>query len=124
MSEQNATPTVSNPSRFAMSQPHRQAISSSFVDVSKDIDLVFLKAVKECRYKWNSIELIQSLPASPLSDFHLHWLVKLADFKPESRSIIQHIFTSYKIECDPVILDYYNQQLHRILEENRADETN
>ena len=124
MSEQSANPTVSNPSRFAMSQPHRQAVSSSVVDVSKDIDLVFLKTVKECRYKWNSIELIQSLPDTPLSDFHLHWLAKLAEFKPESRSIIQHIFSSYKIECSPLIFDYYKQQLARILEDVREDETN
>lgn len=113
------TSTVTNPTRFVTNRSNASRssyTSEGLIDSSKDIDLVFLKAVKECRIKWNSIALIQCLPSTPLTDFHLHWLIYLADQNPESHSIIQHIFNQYKIECDPVILDYYKLKLARVCE--------
>ena len=106
--------TVSNPSRFITSRNSTEDIGFfNSKQGSDDIDILFLRAIKECMLRFQSTTIIQSIP-STLNEFHLHWLCSLAERKSESTSLIQHIFTKYTIQADPVLLHYYQSKLERI----------
>jgi hypothetical protein len=117
--------TVVNPSRFQSSytvtnvgpiQSNNIGITSpSLIDSSKDQDFQFFYAIKTCLIQYNSSSLVQSLPSSPLNDFHLYWLCSLATTKEEARGLVHHILSTYTIQVDPVIKSYYLQKMDRLL---------
>ena len=130
--------SVVNPSRFQSSHTlasvgvsqnaNRNMGPPSLVDPSRDPhrgvsyedpDFQFFYGIKNCLIQYNSASLVQCLPSSPLSDFHLYWLTSLATTKEEARGLVKHILSTYAIQVDPVIKRYYLQKIDRLL---RADE--
>ena len=121
--------SVVNPSRFQSSHTlasvgvsqnaNRNMAPPSLVDPSRDPDFQFFYGIKNCLIQYNSASLVQCLPSSPLSDFHLYWLTSLATTKEEARGLVKHILSTYAIQVDPVIKRYYLQKIDRLL---RADE--
>ena len=121
--------SVVNPSRFQSSHTlasvgvsqnaNRNMGPPSLVDPSRDPDFQFFYGIKNCLIQYNSASLVQSLPSSPLSDFHLYWLTSLATTKEEARGLVKHILSTYAMQVDPVIKRYYLQKIDRLL---RSDE--
>ena len=121
--------SVVNPSRFQSSHTlasvgvsqnaNRNMGPPSLVDPSRDPDFQFFYGIKNCLVQYNSASLVQCLPSSPLSDFHLYWLASLATTKEEARGLVKHILSTYAMQVDPVIKRYYLQKIDRLL---RSDE--
>jgi hypothetical protein len=116
--------SVVNPSRFqsshtlasvGVSQNANRNMGLSY----EDPDFQFFYGIKNCLIQYNSASLVQSLPSTPLSDFHLYWLTSLATTKEEARGLVKYILSTYAIQVDPVIKRYYLQKIDRLL---RSDE--
>lgn len=117
--------SVINPSRFQSSHttasvgigPNKNTNMTlpSLVDPSRDPDFQFFYGIKNCLVQYSSASLVQCLPQSALSDFHLYWLTSLATTKEEARGLVKHILSTYAINVDPVIKSYYLQKIDRLL---------
>jgi hypothetical protein len=117
--------SVINPSRFQSSHTlanvgvsqngNRNIGLPSIVDPSKDPDFHFFYGIKNCLIQYNSASLVQCLPTSALSDFHLYWLTSLATTKEEARGLVKHILSTYAMQVDPTIKSYYLQKIDRLL---------
>ena len=117
--------SVINPSRFQSSHtaasvgigPSKNTNTTlpSLVDPSRDPDFQFFYGIKNCLVQYSSASLVQCLPQSALSDFHLYWLTSLATTKEEARGLVKHILSTYAINVDPVIKAYYLQKIDRLL---------
>ena len=92
------------------------------MDTSRDPDVQFLRAVKECLIKYSSANLVQSLPSGALTDFHFYWLCALASTKEEARGLVKHITSTYATNLDPVIKSYYSQKIDRLLNAREDNE--
>jgi hypothetical protein len=119
--------TVPNPSRFQSSYNTVSIGSNSsrvvpmHMDMNRDADFQFLRVVKECFIHMDRAMLVQSLPSTPLTDFHLYWLISLASAKEEAQGIAKHIFSTYSINADKALVRYYSSKLDRIMGVNTED---
>jgi hypothetical protein len=122
-----ASGSVINPSRFqssytpAIGGNHNKSnipYYSSIIDITRDSDFQFLKVIKECLIHMDRSALVQCLPSTPLTDYHLYWLVNLASVREESHHIVKHIVNTYKVEADLCLKTYYKTKLARIMKED------
>jgi hypothetical protein len=108
------TGTVQNPTRFISTQTAPgYGWHMSPNDPENDPDIYFLRMLKGMRSEFRSSELILALPKTPLTPFHLHWLIALAETKPETRSIVQYIISTYQLSGEDVLLEYYKNKAKR-----------
>jgi hypothetical protein len=109
------TSTVINSNHFAIStsEPFVLKSSSPKIDYTYDSDMIFLKTIKDCKIKFDSISLIQAMPTIPLTGFHLELLSSLISSKPEALSLVKYILSNYKIEVDEVLFQYYKNKLDK-----------